>query len=174
MHELFGFFFAGMKTIQYSTMNMIYYLTRHTEFKQKLLAELSSVTQPIGDDLVNKLDYETVQDLNYLQCCYYESLRMEAPAAVTLISTVLQDTTIGQGDLSVHMKKGMIFLVLLQEIHKDPTQWISPHEYNPARFETGKSDNKWLYKPDGTPRNPLAFTPFYGGKRICLGKTFAE
>ena len=23
-------------------------------------------------------------------------------------------------------------------------------------------------------RHPLAFTPFMGGKRICLGKTFAE
>jgi len=23
-------------------------------------------------------------------------------------------------------------------------------------------------------RNPLAFTPFTGGKRICVGKTFAE
>jgi cytochrome P450 len=27
---------------------------------------------------------------------------------------------------------------------------------------------------DGKPRNPLAFTPFMGGKRVCLGKTFAE
>ena len=27
---------------------------------------------------------------------------------------------------------------------------------------------------EGKPRNPLAFTPFLGGKRICIGKTFAE
>jgi len=28
--------------------------------------------------------------------------------------------------------------------------------------------------PDGKKRNPMSFGPFLGGKRICLGKTFAE
>jgi cytochrome P450 len=28
--------------------------------------------------------------------------------------------------------------------------------------------------PNGAKRHPLAFSPFLGGKRICLGKTFAE
>jgi cytochrome P450 len=27
---------------------------------------------------------------------------------------------------------------------------------------------------EGKPRNPLSFQPFFGGKRICLGKSFAE
>jgi cytochrome P450 len=32
-----------------------------------------------------------------------------------------------------------------------------------------------MYKrPDGKPRNPLAFCAFNGGKRICAGKTLAE
>jgi hypothetical protein len=29
-------------------------------------------------------------------------------------------------------------------------------------------------RPDGSPRNPYSFCPFFGGKRICLGKTLAE
>jgi cytochrome P450 len=29
-------------------------------------------------------------------------------------------------------------------------------------------------RPDGTPRSPFAFCSFFGGKRICLGKTLAE
>ena len=37
-----------------------------------------------------------------------------------------------------------------------------------------KEGNEWLLTSDGRPRNPLAFTPFMGGKRVCLGKTFAE
>jgi cytochrome P450 len=28
--------------------------------------------------------------------------------------------------------------------------------------------------PSGKKRHPLSFSPFLGGKRICLGKTFAE
>ena len=44
----------------------------------------------------------------------------------------------------------------------------------PDRFDTKAKDNKWILAADGKPRNPLAFTPFMGGKRVCLGKTFAE
>lgn len=29
-------------------------------------------------------------------------------------------------------------------------------------------------KPDGGKRNPFAYSPFLGGSRVCLGKTFAE
>jgi len=28
--------------------------------------------------------------------------------------------------------------------------------------------------PSGKKRNPFSFGPFLGGKRICIGKTFAE
>ena len=28
--------------------------------------------------------------------------------------------------------------------------------------------------PSGKKRNPYSFTPFFGGKRVCIGKTFAE
>jgi cytochrome P450 len=29
-------------------------------------------------------------------------------------------------------------------------------------------------KPNGEKRHPFSFQPFLGGRRICLGKTFAE
>jgi len=56
-------------------------------------------------------------------------------------------------------------------MHCDPTQWQEPDRYMPDRFDPG---SKWFKKPDGQNRNPLTFTPFMGGKRGCLGKTFAE
>ena len=53
----------------------------------------------------------------------------------------------------------------------DQNEWINPTEYNPDRFD---SASHMFKRPDGTPRNPLAFGPFSGGHRICIGKSLAE
>ena len=41
----------------------------------------------------------------------------------------------------------------------------------PERFD---SDSPLSKKPDGSKRHPYSFSPFLGGSRVCLGKTFAE
>jgi cytochrome P450 len=174
LQELFGFFFAGMKTLQYSTMNMTYYLTRHPEFKQKLKDEICPPVEAVKDDIVGKLDYDTVMDFSYLQYCFMESLRIEPPASISTAMTCTADLTLGSGDFRVTLPKGTIFHTLAQEIHKHPVQWREPHSYNPARFDNLDKDNIWTLTTEGKPRNPLSHTPFFGGKRICLGKTFAE
>ena len=63
---------------------------------------------------------------------------------------------------------------MFEAIHHDPVQWPEPKRYEPKRFDTKLKDNRWTLTADGKPRSPLAFTPFMGGKRVCLGKTFAE
>lgn len=62
----------------------------------------------------------------------------------------------------------------IQEIHHDPYQWPEPDVFNPERFNTAAENNKWAKTADGKQRHAYAFTGFFGGKRICLGKTFAE
>lgn len=87
--EIVTFFFAGMKTIQVSTCNLIYYLTKHPEYKAKLLKEILPAVEKVKDNVVEGLEYETVMDFEYLNMCYNESLRMEPPAA----NSVMQTTT---------------------------------------------------------------------------------
>lgn len=41
----------------------------------------------------------------------------------------------------------------------------------PERFDPS---SPYYLTPGGKKRHPMSFTPFLGGKRICLGKTFAE
>jgi cytochrome P450 len=79
-----------------------------------------------------------------------------------------QDVKIGGVDFK---KNKTTFIVNMHAILNDPVQWINPREFNPDRFD---SKSEWFKRPDGTPRNPLAFCPFSGGKRICAGRTFAE
>ena len=62
-------------------------------------------------------------------------------------------------------------VVNMQQLHHDPDQWIRHDEYLPERFDPISP----LYlTPAGHKRHPLAFSPFFGGRRICIGKTFAE
>jgi len=41
----------------------------------------------------------------------------------------------------------------------------------PERFDNA---NPLSLTPSGAKRHALSFSPFLGGKRICIGKTFAE
>ena len=44
-------------------------------------------------------------------------------------------------------------------------------DFIPERFDPSSDIAK---TPKGNKRHPCSYSPFMGGKRICLGKTFAE
>lgn len=57
-------------------------------------------------------------------------------------------------------------------LHHDESQWGADHnEFIPERFD---SESRHFKAPNGRNRHPYSFAPFFGGHRICLGKTFAE
>ena len=118
-------------------------------------------------DTFSTFTYESVEDLKYFVQCFYESLRMEPPT-VTSGGIFTEDTTVVNG---VTIRKGDQFVINMQHIQNDPEEWIAPERYIPERFD---SASPYYLRPDGQKRNPFAFNPFIGGKRICLGKTFAE
>jgi cytochrome P450 len=60
--EIITFFLAGMKTIQVSTTNLIYYMTMNPEMKEKLLSEILPPVEEVKDNIVEGLSYDTVMD----------------------------------------------------------------------------------------------------------------
>ena len=56
-----------MKTIQISTANLIYYMTKHAEIKEKLLAEILPPVEAVQVNIMEGLDYDTVMEFGYLQ-----------------------------------------------------------------------------------------------------------
>jgi len=62
-------------------------------------------------------------------------------------------------------------MINMEALHHHPDQWSEPSRWVPERFDAG---SEWFKKPDGKPRHPMAFGPFLGGQRICLGKSLAE
>ena len=94
-------------------------------------------------------------------------MRYDTPFAISSTGSVTKDCFIDDVDLKV----GDAFFINMEAIHRDPTEWKNPNDFIPERFDM---NSEWALKPDGLKRNPLAFTAFLGGQRICLGKTFAE
>ena len=71
----------------------------------------------------------------------------------------------------LRIRKGDSITVAMSHLCRDPEQWIRPHEFIPERFDLKSEYN---LTPKGEKRNPFSFSPFLGGMRICLGKTFVE
>lgn len=123
--------------------------------------------EKVGDDVLNKYTFEMTDDLDFVKMAYNEVMRLDTPFDISSTNTVTEPCNIA----GVDFKPGDAILINMGAMHMDPKQWIEPDRFIPERFD---SNSKYFLRPDGGKRNPLAFTPFLGGHRVCLGKTFAE
>ena len=69
------------------------------------------------------------------------------------------------------IRKGDIIAIMMHNLCNDPEEWIEPDRFIPERFD---DTSRYFLTPKGTRRNPYSFSPFLGGSRICIGKTFIE
>ena len=69
------------------------------------------------------------------------------------------------------IRKGDIVNIMIHKLCNDPKEWIEPERFIPQRFD---ADSPYYLTPSGKRRNPYSFSPFLGGSRICIGKTFIE
>lgn len=167
INEVIVMFAAGMKTIQVSTTNVIQFLHFNPEYKKRLLEEIEGPLNEISDDFMTKLTTDVVEDFSFTRNCFYESMRLHPPAPLSSTSCFSKDITIN----GVHFPKDSAFYINITNMNRDSEEWQRPDEFLPDRFD---SESPLYARPDGGKRNPLTFSPFLGGKRICLGKTFAE
>jgi cytochrome P450 len=66
INELFGFFLAGMKTVQMSTTNLLYYVARDKRIREKLMAEILPPVERVSNNLQEGLEFDTVMEFEYL------------------------------------------------------------------------------------------------------------
>ncbi len=171
--EIITFFLAGSFSLRSVGSNLLMYLGIYTEAKTKLMNELIEThlkdfvndTKPVDTEKV--YTFKSVENLRYFTNCFYESLRMEPPT-VTSSGVYTEDQTLPNG---LRVKKGDLIVINIQSMQNDKNEWFSPEKFIPERFD---KNSPYYKRPDGNKRNPFSFNPFHGGKRICLGKTFAE
>ena len=62
--------------------------------------------------------------------------------------------------------KGAIVNIVISAIHRDPSVYPNPDEFDPSRFAENSVINEQ--------RSPFAFIPFSAGSRNCIGQRFAN
>ena len=171
--ECMAFLFAGTQTTAINISETFHRLTQQKDILQKVREELNQyfkvedfkkLTKQQWKDMIS---YESVTNLKYMSNCLNETFRVSPSVRVTSDFCFTEDIVLA----GYTIPKGQDFNLMIYFLHRDPDQWIEPEKYIPDRFDP---ESKWSLTPKGTKRNPFAFAPFLGGKRICLGKTFAE
>ena len=84
-------------------------------------------------------------------------------------STVRMSETLKAGKLMI--RKGDPITISMGRMQNHPNEWQEPERFIPERFDMS---SKYYLRPDGQKRSTYSFSPFLGGQRICIGKTFIE
>jgi len=125
-------------------------LLRHPEAMKKAQAELDDV---IGSERV--VDEGDIHELKYLQAIVKETFRLHPPAPL-LPHESIGDCTVGGYFIPA---KTRIF-VNAWAVHRHPSAYQKPLEFNPSRFVGSQIDVKGL---------DFQLLPFGSGRRMCPG-----
>jgi len=150
--ECMTIFVAGHETTAVSMTWLWYELGKNAEVMAKLKAELVEV---LGE---RQPEIEDIPRLKYTRMIINEILRLYPPGWL-LGRRALEDDTIN----GYHIPKGTNVLLFTYGIHRRPDLWERPDDFWPERWETERV--KELEK--------MAYFPFGGGPRLCIGNNFA-
>jgi cytochrome P450 len=150
--EATTFMLAGHETTANALSWMWYLLALNPDCRDRMLAEVDAA---IGDRR------PTVGDLPRLEwtsACFQEAMRMLSPV------WVIPRTAIADDEIDGHrITKGTTVIVPIHAIHHDERFWPHPGRFDPRRF-VGDNPKQ---------RHRSAYLPFGGGRRVCIGTSFA-
>jgi cytochrome P450 len=150
--EIVTLFFAGFETTARSLTWLWYRLARHEEVAARLEAEVDQVLNGRIPTV------EHLYQLPYSRMVVDEVLRLYPPVPI-MPRQPIEDDEIG----GYHIPADSLLLLVSYVVHRYPSIWDDPDEFNPERFAAD------LVKE----RPKSAYIPFANGQRICIGNNFA-
>ncbi|XP_019877347.1 cytochrome P450 4C1 [Aethina tumida] len=153
--EVDTFMFAGHDTTTISTCWTLFALANHPDIQDKVHQELDQIFQGtnrpiVADDLI---------EMKYLDRVLKEVLRLHN--IVPAIARTLDKDIVFDGH---KIPAGVMVVVHLYELHRDPEQYPEPEKFDPDRF----------LPENAAKRHPYAYCPFSAGPRNCIGQKFAS
>lgn len=138
-------------------------LAHNPEVQQKLRETIEDAKRRHGE----KITYEALQEIAYLEMTILETLRLYPPAAFTnrlctkryLLPNPSEDSSEG----SVWLEEGKTVIFPIYALHHDPNYYPNPEVFDPERFTSEAKRS----------RLPCTYLPFGEGPRICIGMRFA-
>lgn len=153
--EVTTFMLAGHETTANALSWMWYLLALNPDARDRMLAEVDEI---LGPDPSRRPTVDDVAHLPWTTACFQEAMRFYPPAWAIPRVAVEDDEIDGH-----RIPKGSTVLVPIHSIHHDARFWPDPEVYDPSRFMPGA----------GVDRHRSAYLPFGGGRRVCIGTSFA-
>lgn len=150
--EVTTFMLAGHETTANALAWMWYLLALNAEARERMLDEVDTV---LGD---RRPTVDDVPNLPWTTACFCEAMRFYSPAWAIPRTCVEEDAIDGH-----RIPRGATVIIPVYAIHHDERWWPDPEVFDPTRFlpENGKG------------RHRSAYLPFGGGRRVCIGTSFA-
>lgn len=156
--QLLTFLIAGHETTSSLLGLSIYRLLTNPEVFEKARTHVDEVLQGRFPE------FSDLQNLTYIDEIMYETLRLNPPVWGYGLRP-LEKTVFGKDETHEGYEVDVddTIIVLLDQLHRDPTVWNDPLEFRPERFNAEHGD----FIP------PNAWKPFGHGQRSCIGRAFA-
>ena len=151
LDEVMILFTAGHETTANALSFSLSLLALYPEVQEKLFQEVKSIS--FSRDTI----FEQMGKLQFTQQCIEEAMRLYPPAY--FMDRVSVDKDIVDG---AEHKGGTVWLMSLYELHRHPSYWENPDEFNPDRF-----------RPENKKKFSDIYFPFGAGPRMCVGNNFA-
>ncbi|XP_036144046.1 cytochrome P450 4C1-like isoform X1 [Monomorium pharaonis] len=152
--EVDVFILGGYDTTSVAISFTLSLLAEHKDIQDCVRKEVDAIMQ----ESQGKLTMKSLQDLQYLERCIKESLRLYP--SLYFIARVTSEKI--QLNSYLIPAKTVIHLNI-RDVHRDPNFWPNPEIFDPDRFLPENSRN----------RHPYSYIPFSAGPRNCLGQRFA-
>jgi cytochrome P450 len=149
--EVMTLFMAGHDTTAVSSAWTLHLLSEHPAAQDRLRDEVTDLlgeARPAPDDLSR---------IPWVEQTLQESMRIYPPAWM-IVRTPYEDDELA----GYEIPRNSPLLISQWVVHRRPDLWPDPTRFDPGRFERGKPL-----------AHRMAYFPFGGGNRLCIGSSFA-